>query len=100
MEQIVAGFGHSVVALRESRKKGQFSYRIDLDGKTVTFSVPNVNETIGRYTYDTYLELEEFDQALVKLGIPKVSSEEGWEDCDLDQRYVDRFFRIIPNQSE
>ena len=44
---------------------------------------------------DTYLELEEFDQALMVLGIPKDASEEGYENCDFDQEYVERFLRII-----
>ena len=41
------------------------------------------------------MELEEFDQALVELGIKKEADKTGWENCDFDKEYVDRFLRII-----
>ena len=64
------------------------------------FSVPSTNSDIERYTDDTYLELEEFDLALTDLGIPKKSSAKGWEHCDFDDCYVERFLRIIRNIDE
>ena len=59
------------------------------------FHTPSVNDEIRRYVDDTYLELEDFDQNLVQLGVSKSSSSEGYENCDLDKKYVDRFLRII-----
>ena len=44
---------------------------------------------------DSYLELEEFDQKLVSLGIPKEGDPAGAGLCEFDQYYVDRFLRII-----
>lgn len=93
--QIYTAFGQKNLAFSEYKKKGNFYYQIELDGKKIVFDVPSVNENIKRYTDDTYLELEEFDQKLVALGIPKQADETGWEDCDLDSQYVNRFRRII-----
>lgn len=92
--QIRTGFGQKRFALFEYQKKGNFYYEIELDGKKKVFHVPDVNEKIGRYADETYLELEDFDRNLVSLGIPKQGEEKGWEACDLDQEYVDRFRRI------
>ena len=47
---------------------------------------------------DTYLELEIFDKLIVDNGrAEKIASKENYELCDFDQRYVDRFLRIIDN---
>lgn len=97
VERIEAGFGGRMVTALEYRRKGQFFYRLRLDGRWVTFAVPTTNEAVERYAQDTYLELEELDWALTALGIPKTASEENWESCDLDRRYVERFLRIIRN---
>lgn len=93
--QIRTGFGQKRFAFLEYQKKGEFYYEIELGGKRKVFYVPSVNDEIKRYEDETYLELEEFDQSLVSLGIPKKAEEKGWEDCDLDQEYVERFRRII-----
>lgn len=95
IEQITTGFGNKSFAIAEYKKKGNFYYQITLDGKKITFHVPSVNENIGHYQEDSYLELEEFDQKLVNLKIPKTSDKKGYENCDYDQQYVDRFLRII-----
>ena len=95
MESIKTGFGSRNISIAEYKKKGNFFYQIVVGSKTVTFHVPGVNEEIERYEEDTYLELEEFDQALTRLHIPKEADKTGWENCDLDKEYVDRFLRII-----
>ena len=95
IEYISTGFGDKNFAIAEYKRKGEFFYQITLDGRTITFHVPSANEDIERYQEDSYLELEEFDQALMKLGIPKNASEKGYENCDFDQEFVDRFLRII-----
>lgn len=95
IESISTGFGDKNFAIAEYKRKGNFFYQITLDGRIITFHVPNVNEDIERYQEDSYLELEEFDQALRKLKIPKKASEKGYENCELDQEFVDRFLRII-----
>lgn len=94
VERVETGFARFG---RNNRRFPQFYYRIALDGKTVTFTCPSPNGRILRYQRDSYLELEEFDTALVSLGIPKTASNEGWESCELDKVYVDRFLRIIAN---
>ena len=95
IESISTGFGDKNFAIAEYKRKGNFFYQITLDGRIITFHVPNVNEDIERYQEDSYLLLEEFDQALRKLKIPKKASEKGYENCELDQEFVDRFLRII-----
>lgn len=90
-----ARFGTRNFALHEYDKKSSFQYTIILGGEKYVFSVPSVNSDIERYQEDTYLELEDFDSALMALNIPKKSSNTGSEYCDLDARYRDRFLRII-----
>ena len=95
IKSIKTGFGNRNFALVEYKKKGNFYYQIEVGGKIVTFQGGSVNEDIKRYEEHTYLELEEFDQALVALKIPKESDKTGWENCDFDKEYVDRFLRIV-----
>lgn len=95
IEEINTGFGNKSVALAEYKKKGSFFYQIRLDDKTITFHCPSVNEDIKRYQEESYLELEEFDQKLVSLAIPKKADETGYENCDFDKQFVERFLRII-----
>ncbi|HFI0140270.1 TPA: hypothetical protein ACGOY5_001405 [Streptococcus suis] len=47
---------------------------------------------------DSYIELEEFDQRLMNLKIPKESSAEGSQYNELDAHYLKRFLRIVENQ--
>lgn len=96
VEKITTGFGNKNFAFVEYKKKGNFYYQIRVDGKYITFHVPSVNEAIEKYE-DSYLELEEFDQILVNMGIAKEGSAQGYENCELDSRYVERFLRIVGN---
>lgn len=95
VSRIHTGFGQKRFAFLEYQKKGNFYYQIELSGEQIVFSVPNVNGEIKRYADETYLELEEFDRKLVAYDTPKQSDEKGWEDCELDGEYVERFRRII-----
>lgn len=95
VESIKTGFGNKNTSIAEYKRMGNFFYQIEVNGKTITFHAPGTNEEIKRYEEHTYLELEEFDQALVALGVPKQADKKGWENCDLDKEYVDRFLRII-----
>ena len=92
---IKAGFGDKHFAIADYKKKGSFFYQIQIKNKTITFHTPSTNDKIKRYEEHTYLELEEFDQALVDLKIPKSADKKGWKNCDFDKEYVDRFLRII-----
>lgn len=94
VESVETGFGEKNFAFLEYKRLGNFSYTITVDGKEIVFHQPSVNEDIQRYEEHTYLELEEFDSALMKLGVPKKGSDEGWENCDFDKEFVDRFVRI------
>lgn len=96
VEKVDARFGEKIFSLFEFERKGSFSYTIWLDGKKEIFTGCSVNEDIPRYE-DTYLELEEFDQALMKLGIPKEGDSTEKDNCVMDQCYIDRFVRIIEN---
>lgn len=96
VKSVWAGFGAKVFTLDEAEKQGQFSYRIQLDGKEIVFMQPTVNQDL--VTDDTYIELEEFDRRLMNLGIPKESSAEGSQYNDLDAHYLKRFLRIVENK--
>lgn len=96
--KVQAGFGQKVFSIHEYQRRGTFSYIIMVDGKKIIFMQPSVNEEIARYEEETYLELEEFDQRLMQLGVNKESDETGYEDCDFDKQYVNRFRRIITNR--
>ncbi|MFM0779923.1 MerR family transcriptional regulator [Streptococcus suis] len=96
VKSVWVGFGTKVFTLDEAEKQGQFSYRIQLDGKELVFMQPTSNRDL--VTDDTYIELEEFDQRLMTLGIPKESSAEGSQYNDLDAHYLERFLRIVENK--
>lgn len=100
VEKAEARFGSSVFSIFDYKRKGRFSYTIYLDGKKVVFSTPSANEDIERYNENTYLELEEFDSALMKLGAEKEGNLKYKDYCDLDEEYVDRFVRIIENKTK
>ena len=82
--------------LDETKRQGTFSYCIDLDREEKVFMQPTFNQKL--VSDDTYIELEEFDQRLMELGISKESSAEGSQYNDLDPHYVERFLRIIENK--
>lgn len=98
VESIKANFGTKTFAILEHKKKGQFSYTVNIGDKEYIFSVPTVNEEIDRYAEHSYLELEEFDEALMQLGVRKMSDDAGSQFCDLDSEYVERFLKIINNK--
>lgn len=97
VEKIVTGFGDKKFSLVEYNKEGNFHYIVTVKGQKVVFHMPSVNPAITRYE-DTYLELEEFDHALMKYTISKESDSVGYDKCDLDKRYVDRFIRIVESR--
>jgi len=100
VERIQTGFGDKkdIFFTPEHEKLGNFYYKIYIDGKETVFHSPYPNPDIERYE-DSYLELEEFDQKLESLEIPKEGNPDGAGLCDMDQCYVDRFLRIISENS-
>ncbi|MGU7930362.1 MerR family transcriptional regulator [Streptococcus suis] len=96
VKSVWTGFGTKVLTVNEFEKQGQFSYRIQLDGKEIVFMQPTVNQNL--LPDDTYIELEEFDRRLMNLGIPKESSTEGSQYNELDSHYLERFLRIVENK--
>ncbi|HFI0035989.1 TPA: MerR family transcriptional regulator [Streptococcus suis] len=96
VKSVWTGFGTKVLTVNEFEKQGQFSYRIQLDGKEIVFMQPAVNQNL--IPDDTYIELEEFDRQLMNLKIPKESSTEGSQYNELDLDYLKRFLRIVENK--
>ncbi|HFU4204801.1 TPA: MerR family transcriptional regulator [Streptococcus suis] len=96
VKYVWTGFGTKGLTVNEFEKQGQFSYQIQLDGKKIVFMQPAVNQNL--VPDDTYIELEEFDQRLMNLKIPKESSTEGSQYNELDSHYLKRFLRIVENQ--
>ncbi|WP_461207720.1 MerR family transcriptional regulator [Clostridium sp. DL1XJH146] len=75
------------------KNAGEFFYITTFsDGTEINFWQPN-----SEYE-DTYLELEIFDEIIMKSSAEKNSSTENNQYCDLDHRYVDRFLRIVDNK--
>ena len=98
VEKITTGFGKNNFSFVEYKKKGNFFYQLEMDGRTLWFHQPYCNSEIERYEEDTYLELEEFDQKLMTLEIAKEGDLSGSQNCTLDPYYVERFCRIIRNK--
>lgn len=99
IEKITAGVGQKTFTFFQQERKGQFYYKIELDGKEIVFlNAETSNSDIERYNEHTYLWLEEFDQKLVELGIPKESDSIGYENIQMDQKYIDCFLRILQNR--
>ncbi|HFI0144578.1 TPA: MerR family transcriptional regulator [Streptococcus suis] len=96
VKSVWTGFGTKVFTLDEAEKQGQFSYRIQLDGKEIVFMQPTSNQDL--VPADSYIELEEFNQRLMDLDIPKESSAEGSQYNDLDAHFLGRFLRIVENK--
>ena len=94
VESIETGFGNKRFSLFDYEDEGSFYYKITVGGNEVIFHTPTTNSSIERFE-DTYLELEEFDIALTQHGIPKKSSLARYDKCDFDEKYVERFIRII-----
>lgn len=97
VEKIEVWYGASHWSLSTNNRQGHFYYAIWLDGKRVVLSQPNVNDDVNRFV-DTYQELEEFDERLVNLGIPKTASDKHADKNDYDEQYQKRFERIIKNK--
>ncbi|NQN54517.1 MerR family transcriptional regulator [Streptococcus suis] len=96
VKSVWTGFGTKLVTVNRAERQGEFSYQIQLDGKKIVFMQPTVNQNL--VPDDTYIELEEFDQRLMNLKIPKESSTEGCQYNELDSHYLKRFLRIVENQ--
>ncbi|HEM4054139.1 TPA: MerR family transcriptional regulator [Streptococcus suis] len=96
VKSVWTGFGTKLVTVNRSERQGEFSYRIQLDGKKIVFMQPTVNQNL--IPDDTYIELEEFDRQLMNLKIPKESSTEGSQYNELDSHYLERFLRIVENK--
>lgn len=98
IEKVEAKFGNKRFTLNETDKRGQFSYSLHLDGKMISFMSPSVNQELVKD--DSYIELEDFDQVLMTLGIAKDSSAEFSQYNDLAPYFTERFLRIIRNQPD
>ncbi|GAA0182171.1 hypothetical protein SH2C18_45970 [Clostridium sediminicola] len=92
--KIETGFkGKTSGVFRRNRNAGDFYYVTNFkDGTKVDFY-----QASSPYE-DTYLELEIFDDLITKSDVEKISSADNSQYCNLDQRYIDRFLRIISNR--
>ncbi|CYU90409.1 MerR family transcriptional regulator [Streptococcus suis] len=96
VKSVWTGFGNKLVTVNRAERQGEFSYRIQLDGKEIVFMQPTSNQDL--VPADGYIELEEFDRRLMNLGIPKESSIEGSQYNELDPHYLKRFLQIVENK--
>ncbi|WP_426351174.1 hypothetical protein ACPWSR_08085 [Alloiococcus sp. CFN-8] len=95
VDEIKTGYSGKLISF--SQKKGTFYYKVSFKGRWITFGTTSPNESIERYN-DSYLELEEFDEKLMKYSPKKISSRDNEEHALLDDRYIQRFGRIIENK--
>lgn len=98
VKKIETGFGNQNFSFIDYKRKGEFYYRLYIGNKTITFSSPSTNSTIQRYEDNTYLELEELDNKLMKYNMEKSIDDKYASACNLDKEYCDRFLRIINNK--
>lgn len=94
VEKVKASFGSKAISLWSYQRRGNFSYTVYVGGHVVIFRSGSANEKIERYEEDTYLWLEELDEALMMLDIPKESDVRYSSSSDLAEYYVERFLRI------
>lgn len=94
---VKTGFGQKLFSIHEHERLGEFYYIVTLDEKDIVFHNPGTNGSIERYEEHRYLEFEELDAALMKLGIEKEASAEGVEDCTYDQETLERLLKILNN---
>ena len=94
VSKINAGFGTKNISIHEYERKGNFGYKITLDGHEFNLSL----STIGSREGDTYELLENFDKRLVELGIEKEIGSREHERCTLEQEYIDVLLRILDNK--
>lgn len=90
VNEIKAGYkGNGIV-----KNKGDFYYKVCFADRWIDFSVTTPNEEIEIYT-DTYVEIDEFDKALMRYKPKKISSHENEKYANLDKRCIEIFDRII-----
>lgn len=96
--KIETGFGTKNFSILDYNRKGEFYYRIYINNRKITFYTTYPNPNIKKYEDDTYLELEEFDNNLMKYNIEKITNDKYASACNLDKQYCNRFLRIINNK--
>lgn len=80
------------------RDKGQFYYNVKFsDGKSIDLmDLGKVHEKFEHL--NTYEEIEMMDEKIMKMGVPKTSSDKYLYLVKFDQQYINRFRRILNNK--
>ena len=77
-------------------KRGDFYYNINVDGKTLKFSVPTANyEKHPEYEEETYKEFLDFDQKLMAAGVTKNADVASLERSQYDESCMKYFRQIV-----
>ena len=76
---------------------GDFYYAVSVDGQEIVFSIDTANDEIARYEEDTYLWLEELDDRLMALGIPKTVDDTYASACDYNPQCIAHYRHICEN---
>jgi len=74
--------------------KGDFYYIIEFSGGEKV----NLLDMGSENTMDTYSVIEQIDQRLMQLNVEKEVSTKHFEKLSLDQKYINRFKRILNNK--
>jgi len=74
--------------------KGDFYYIIEFSGGEKV----NLLDMGSENTMDTYSVIEQIDQRLMQLNVEKAVSTKHFEKLSLDQKYINRFKRILNNK--
>ena len=82
-----------------AQSKGTFYYFIRLkDGTRIDLNNAGKVNTDRISNYETYKEIEEFDNKIMNLDVTKISNSDYMELSGLDVKYTERFLKIINNK--
>ena len=91
--KVETGFGGKFLGL-PMYGTGEFYYKVTYKDGTVE----NWGGCTSDYDEDTWLWMIRLDEMVMASGAEKISSEDNYQYCQMDQRYVDMLLQVIRNQ--
>lgn len=98
VDKVEAYFHPNAVNFFSDRSKGDFIYTIHIGNKSQDFIQPTPNPETQDYDMAPYINLRDFDKALMEAGAVKESSPEFADRNSLERKYVEIFMEIINNR--
>ncbi len=91
--KVEAGFGGKFLGI-PMFKTGDFYYKVTYKDGTVE----DWGECTSSFDEDTWLWMIRLDEMVMASGAEKISSEDNYQYCQMEQRYVDMLLQVIRNQ--